>query len=276
MSEIRGKPNNELELIDKREMVANLIRMACGKRSFRAYARDAGVSVTTISRILNGDFLPKPDTIRKLTSEEAAPQNGVTYELLMQAAGYSPFPLKPELMVKLGNLEDVYVEFRESSNGRELHHYEYCLNAKLLEKECSSVIYTALVEKNLMFKRINHEDGTRRGYMDLEIELFENPIKTWTFIFRHMPKGRPHQMDLDRLYAMMGGALTFPVSPERKHTIVVDNQKLFDEWKKYERSLSFRGELSIALFDFNEKEFKEEIYLSNYELNDTSKEIYLV
>ena len=40
--------------------------------------------------------------------------------------------------------------------------------------------------------------------------------------------------------------------------------------------MSYRGELSVILIDDKKAELISETYLANYDLGDTSKEIYLV
>ena len=65
-----------------------LLEAAKGEnRSFREYARAAGVQHSIFNRIKRKEFVPGLLTLQKLTSEEAAPQNGVTLSKLWQAAG---------------------------------------------------------------------------------------------------------------------------------------------------------------------------------------------
>ncbi|WP_035796531.1 helix-turn-helix domain-containing protein [Butyrivibrio sp. MB2005] len=65
---------------------SNEVAKARGDRSIRQYAKDSGVNVAIISRIENADYIPSSKTIAKLTSKEAAPQNGVTRETLEKLA----------------------------------------------------------------------------------------------------------------------------------------------------------------------------------------------
>lgn len=65
-----------------------LLEAARGEnRSFREYARAAGVQHSLFNRIKRREFVPGLLTLQKLTSKEANPQNGVTLSSLWQAAG---------------------------------------------------------------------------------------------------------------------------------------------------------------------------------------------
>ena len=68
--------------------LADIIRSARGDRSLRDYAEAAGVSYMTIYKAERGDYIPSSKTIKKLSTGAANPQNGVTYEDMMVAAGY--------------------------------------------------------------------------------------------------------------------------------------------------------------------------------------------
>ena len=67
--------------------VSKLIKMAKGDdRSLREYSRASGIDATVISRIIHGIYTPqKLDIYKKLTSENAAPRNDVTFERLIEA-----------------------------------------------------------------------------------------------------------------------------------------------------------------------------------------------
>ena len=65
-----------------------LIKKLIGDRSFRQTSIDSGVANSYISGIINGKYKPSIKILQKLTAPEANPQNGVTLEDLMVAAGY--------------------------------------------------------------------------------------------------------------------------------------------------------------------------------------------
>ncbi len=69
--------------------VGELVKKAKGEdRSLRAYARDSGVDVAIISKMINGTYIPKkPGLYEALTSPQASPRGGVTCEQMLAAAG---------------------------------------------------------------------------------------------------------------------------------------------------------------------------------------------
>lgn len=71
--------------------LGELVRRAKGEdRSLREYAKDSGVDVAVISKIINGSYTPKkPDVFIKLTSPNAAPRGNVTHDQLIKAADSS-------------------------------------------------------------------------------------------------------------------------------------------------------------------------------------------
>ena len=148
--------------------ITYLIETAKGSgRSYEAYARMAGISSAAMSKIRSGKYKPSPETLRKLSSDKANPQGGVTYEDFMKSLGYAG----------------------ESESDTDQHSD----TLSQYEKEITSQIYTALFEK----------------------------------------------------------------------------------FKTYERKLSFRGELSLLMYDMDLKMFTGEYYLANAVEGDVSREIYL-
>ena len=67
--------------------LARLVNTAKGPdRSIREYARASQVNVSTISRTINGEYTPGIKVLQKLTSPEAEPRGGVTFQDLVDAA----------------------------------------------------------------------------------------------------------------------------------------------------------------------------------------------
>ena len=68
--------------------LSSVIRAARGDRSLRDFANDSDVSYMTVYKAEKGEYIPSSNILKKLTSESAKPQNGVTYDDMMIAAGY--------------------------------------------------------------------------------------------------------------------------------------------------------------------------------------------
>ena len=70
------------------EKLFELIVMAKGEtRSMRKFTAAAGVSQSLPYRIKHGEVCPDVDTLMSFVSDKADPQNGVTLEDLVRAAG---------------------------------------------------------------------------------------------------------------------------------------------------------------------------------------------
>jgi transcriptional regulator with XRE-family HTH domain len=225
--------------------ITYLIETAKGSgRSYEAYARMAGISSAAMSKIRSGKYRPSPETLRKLSSDKANPQGGVTYEDFMKSLGYAG----------------------ESESDTDQHSD----TLSQYEKEITSQIYTALFEKEILSKKVN-DDCDRRMY-DLEIKLIDRPVESWFFSYLYFSPVR--RSDPGMLYKELGRIMTTDFGGG-KVTIVLNDPQVFEMFKTYERKLSFRGELSLLMYDMDLKMITGEYYLANAVEGDVSREIYL-
>lgn len=67
------------------ERLSELLIKAQGSRSQNQFAAQCGISSSAITRIINGDYAPSPNTLRKIANVS---HNGVTYEDLLEACSY--------------------------------------------------------------------------------------------------------------------------------------------------------------------------------------------
>lgn len=248
---------------EKVSQVYELIQKAKGAhRSFTAYAKAAGVSPASLTKIKNGEYMPSPDVMRKLTSDAADPQGGVTYDDLMMAAGYA------DRLVAYTNRVMTHLDFsRENSFVRLYSEYE---------QDCFSLLYTVLVDRGVIFGKGNRGALLRGDFQtpDLSIEIMNLPITIWNFefLFFHEKKYKPSLMGI---YAKLGEQLRLPFEEGTKLSLVVNHRGAYRLFEKFDHALSFRGELSIILVDLEKKKLVDEVYLSNYHEGDRSFEVYL-
>ena len=82
--------NKNYNFENRMQALINLLKDAQGDRSLREYAEASGISASNLSRIMNSKTVKMPSRkmLEKLASENAAPQNGITLEDLLIAAGY--------------------------------------------------------------------------------------------------------------------------------------------------------------------------------------------
>jgi len=95
---------------------SELMQKALGERNMSEYALHSGVSLTYISELIKQerDNPPLPKTIRKL-AEKA--HNGITYEMLMEAAGHLP---KESGFIINNSDGDVEVKVKSKQNSKDI------------------------------------------------------------------------------------------------------------------------------------------------------------
>ncbi len=262
------------EEILRKERVASLIEKAKGKdRSIRAYASSAGVSAAAMSKFIKGEYIPTVGTMKKLTSKEASPR-GVAFEDLMEAAGYET---KEDEAARRSSIDEqinaVSSENLRESRAKELDRYiQY-------EKDATAQIILSLVENEIMFKKTSeHENGKLQEKEDLVFEIIDKPISRWIFEFKYIVGKREYVTKASRsvMFQAFAKALTMELDDETKLSFVIQDKELFQWLKSYEHSLAFRGEMSVILYDVKQSKIVDECYLSNYYINDVSREINLV
>ena len=277
----------------RKSRIAELVERAKGDdRSYRKYADDAGISSAALTRMRKGDYIPKPDTIEKLTSEKARPRGGVTFDEMMLAAGYA-VERKDEVD---WDLAENYSQPMESAENHEFetkgdaaikspiqkHEEEnarwrqFRLAMMQFEEEASSIIVFALFNKKINADKDDAMTPASRSSRDLMLNLNGQPIAKWVFEFKYIDVGPAARRQFRSKAEMWFGWELFKEQPsDTKLSYVINDRDLYQYLERYEHKLAFRGELSVILLDMEEKKVAGEFYLSNYNEGDTSKEVYL-
>lgn len=105
-------------------LMSDLIKQAQGNRSLSKFARECGVSPSTLSRIINcvNNQSAKPETLKKIANHA---QNNVTYDLLMAAAGYNSSDNSEQIesieTKTLINIDELVTEIIENPSSVILH-----------------------------------------------------------------------------------------------------------------------------------------------------------
>lgn len=295
--------------------LGELVKQAKGQdRSLREYARDSGVDASVISKMIKGAYAPKkPEIYRKLTSPQAAPRGGITYEQLIKAVDSSRsyqegiaagLAATAGVMAALGALPMALITFGMSNIINVGSHLEKAKsetgdnddqealtynNDMLLEFEkkqrkfraiALSILVTALVKKGIACKVGNIVEITLDcPKPDEWLTLVDMPISDWWISFWARDEEldeRAYVFPSDRAKVIFARYLTAPADPERKISLVLDDSELFDELAKFKGSNSYRGEISIILVDPNSFEIVKEEYVAHYDETDTTREFYAV
>lgn len=200
-----------------------LLEAAKGNRSITEYCTGAGISGVTYSRITHGTCNPSMMTLIKLTSEYAAPQNGVTLNALVEAA------------TKEGRLEAVPA--RHTVAGREEEpvriSFQYAGMTALQRKFIAAKHSVQLLENNNLLI-----DG-------------QNTVSVHFLYLRELS-------DEFLVYRNMMGRLVLQKPDYKRTDYVLTNSKDFYEYVSGQRFQNcYKGNLIIALVDWEEETDKE-------------------
>ena len=215
-----------------------LLEAAKGEnRSFREYARAAGVQHSLFNRIKRKEFVPGILTLQKLTSEEAAPQNGVTLNMLWQAAGapeidFDGISRSLTLVATAAHLATVQVDFR-----------------KIVLDSISSV----LTEKGIDFtvddigaeQIIGLDFGGRLLLQNEPISALW--VQAW-YASSEKDYGEYYSPE-DKAIALLREPVILDSDPLRKYVIAVNSHDVYEALRVYAGNTSYRGWLSAILID---------------------------
>ncbi len=292
-----GNPYTK-EKLDRIKAVAKLVREIIGTRSIRKASEDTGVAASYISGIINEKYLPSANILKKLTSPDGWPQNGITEEELMIAAGYQRDFFSDSVKMTLGRSEaeaetdnglisgeDIFetdnnVESEEEQN-REItlkeakeNYRSYRERTDRDEYAIRGILYSALAERHIRFEK--DDDWNIRGLRQkLQIKVSGQCISEWCFNILLVPFDtrfvRSHIRNM--FIRLMGFLSTTEPKKERKTSIILTDLDSYQLLIRYQDKLSYKGDLSIILVDLNYYAIMKEDYLSHYK--DESSELYL-
>ena len=266
------------EKLEAKKKVAALIKKLIGERSIRQTAAETGVTAPYITSLLKEKYLPSANILRKLSAPEAKPRNGVTLEDLMFAAGYQEY-----------SYQKIYNDAMDLSSIRNntlsdqavaMEGIDFKQRMKLraqYESMVSGAIFRALMEKGIAVSG-GKDTPSDASFHDLTVVISEKNITRWNFEFRYYEDHmfRDEVVFVPRHEREILRELIF-IEPQEdtKLSLVLNNKAYFKRILTYKDKLSFRGELSVLLFDKDSSSIVKEEYLSHYHLGDTSREFYL-
>lgn len=289
-----------------RKRLGKLIRDARGNRTLKEFGEATGVSYATISKIESlADFKPSAGTLAKLTSDNANPQNGVTYEEVMQAAGYmSPNDslfsndtfisdghdeaeedgyekIKDDTLNFLYNNDPVFGYVKSFSLAHPRKDFEadkdrFAEKSKY-DKMVLNIIVGEMARSRIRFyySEENREDLIRlrsRSTLLLELDNPGNNINLWSL--EVMPDNGNRHFPINLLFSKL---LRNEINESLKISYVLtnENQFYFLRRRLEERPIPYRGEVSIILVDLEDMVVRDETYIANFNLDDHSQEFYI-
>lgn len=284
--------------------------MARGDRSLREYAKDTDINVSILSRIERGEYKPGKKVLKKLTSPDAKPQGGVTYQDLVEAAndnelyrkgiaagmavaGLVPGAL-PGITAALLTLASssttikaqILLQEKERSKTKgskqgvgksDISRYGV-LNQEIqrFAATATGIIYGKLASKGVRFRIGMQEETDITLYDGDSLLLVENQcIDSWMLSFIAMSE---EDRGMDKIVknsakSMFERLLFIAPDAKRKYSIVVNDKVLFDYLLEYKDKNSYRGNLSIIEIDVKNVEVVREEYISFYDLDKVDEKL---
>lgn len=253
--------------------VALLVKELIGNRSIRRTAEDSGVAASYISGILNEKYLPSAEILNRLTAISAKPQNAISLQALMIAAGYQEqyFEDGTSFIPSTDSKNTIEVSYKEVQRQK----INSLNEQKRFENISTGIILKSLANKGIEFSMINRERSINGFRPDLQVTLLNNSIKNWIFEFKFFNnEGWEINHDL-QVRRILGNFIFLSLESQSKVSLVINDIDYFDYIVGFKNKLSFRGNLSVILIDENTYSIKKEEYLSHWNLNDNDSDIFL-
>lgn len=225
---------------EKLERIAKVFKQLQGNRTNRQMARDGNVSATIISDVKNCKWLITKNVIEKLTTPSSNPQNGITEDDLMIAAGY-----------------------------KSLTEEKSC-NSKW-ERRIQGTIMSRLAEKGLDFTVT--QDNNPNAFYDFAINVNNQKWCLDVHITSHL--GVSNHSLLRLIYNCIGRMVFLKPDKAVKMSIVINDKDVFNRLIELKSEMSFKGDLSLILTDDEALKIEDEKYLSYYD-EDTRKNSFTI
>ena len=297
--------------------LAKRIELAKGAdRSIREYAAAAGVNIATVSRAIKGEITPSVKMLKKLTSEEAKPRNGITFESLYAAVGVenikgskedyalaigaltagaiggalaSPFSMFTMLAgaataKALSESKKIKKDKKNSEDDKEKapiseRMEKFRKQQELFAATAMGILYGALAKKGLNFRPGVLDSQDTNGYGEEKLICIENSkINKWKFNFFSCVDNDSEINEIVERIASdsLLSLILTNPSESKKVSLVLKDKELFESIVDTWKTNSYRGNLSIVLIDLNNVCIANEVNVSSYELGNSECELNLL
>lgn len=281
------------------ENISELVVLAKGDRTYREYAYDSGVDSAVIAKIANGSYIPqKPDVYRKLTSNEAKPQNNVTYEKMISAvneskaykdgvrAGLTPLvagigsiglgatgvgaslgmmgvPIVGPMLAGAVGATALGVTVAKRKKYEE-EYKKKCARMKEYIAIVNGVFFGYLAKKGITFKQLADESDRLfvnefDNYLNVENDHYSEYILRYVF-FDEKIDNVIIETVAKKYY--IEDLMFCRYNPRRKISLIVENKDVYRLLAEQKDMLSYKGNLSVILIDRSKFQLVDETVLS--------------
>lgn len=279
--------------------VGKLVKKAKGDdRSLREYARDSGVDAAVISKIINGNYVPKKtDVYKSLTNPKASPRGGVTYKQLVEAANSSKsyqagimagMAFTEAALAAIGGMPIAALGMGATALATSLVSSKKKGGADKADEilneiqrfvaTSNGIIFGSLVAKGISFQIDTKRNDELENQFDTYLRIDEQEVTEYIFRYAYLSKEQQkYNFFVKNTPRRMIEELMFlNPSKERKVSIVTNYLESYDYMLSYKNRISYNGEMSIILVDIKNVKLLKEDYISHYTETDTSGELTIV
>ena len=289
----------------KENSLGEWVRRAKGEdRSLREYARDSGVDAAIISKIINGSYIPKkPGIYEALTSPQAAPRGGVSYQKLMEAAGTSEeyrngmtTGLSVSVVTALSEIPSSALIRTLKARGVAVDSggAEAAVNMKPEDLQriqrlngdvqrfgatANGIILGSLGKQGLVFQAVQTDGAELDGiHFDTRVRLMNHRITEYLIRYAYISREEAACPPLARntVRGLVEELVFLQPSEARKVSIVTNHSQAYEDLCACKDRLSYNGELSVVLFDLDSARLMKETDLSHYSSENPPGALHLV
>ena len=286
----------------EKQNLQELVKKARGDRTKRKYAEDAGVNVAIISRIESGDYRPGKKVLEKLTSVQASPQGGVTYNDLLEAAsdnkqyqkglaaaatlmmtaplgliGAAPFMAGAGVA---GAATKIHGDKKKKKEDEFLDRMkDFATEMERYRAMATGTILATLAEQGIICRPGKQEDTDfPLNYTDIVLLVEDTEISNWVLSCFTLNENNKNMESFIKPFAARFAEklLHTKADARKKASFVVDSDELYDYLTDLLKENSYRGNLSIIQFDAQNVKLVREEYISYYELDCKEDKMIIV
>ena len=296
-----------MEVAMSRISVGELVKRAKGEdRSLREYARDSGVDPAILSKVINGNYIPKkPGIYKALTNPQASPRGGVTCEQLLSAAGASEdyqdgmsagmsvgmlatlSDIPSSDMIKVLQARGITVRSCGQSEAPfSVMKPEEVRRIQLIQSDlqrfaaiANGIILGSLGKKGLTFQLVHTDDvEVDHIHFDTCVRLMNHEITEYLirYAFLSDEAAVSESLAKNTMRKMIEELVFLKPLKTRIVSVVTNHTGAYEDLCACKNQLSYNGELTIVLFDPEKALLLKEEYLSHFIDADPVSEIHMI
>ena len=287
--------------------VGELVKLAKGEdRSLREYARDSGVDPAILSKIINGNYIPrKPGIYEALTNAQASPRGGVTCEQLIAAAGASEdyqngmsagmsvamlttlAEIPSSAMMKVLRARGIAAGGPGRSEGlSSAMKPEEIRRIQRVQSErqrfaaiANGIILGSLGKKGFTLQLVHTDDVEVDSiHFDTFVRLMNHEVSEYLIRYAFISDEEAGSLPLaeNTVRKLVEELVFLKPLKSRIVSVVTNHPDAYENLCACKDRLSYNGELSILLFDLEKAMILKEEYLSHYIAEDPVRAIHLI